>query len=299
MSDMGLRASLPAPVRGFVRTAYVGVNALTASRRAEPDFLLVGGQRCGTTSLFRAFEQHPQIVRPTLNKGVNYFDLNYHRGPRWYRAHFPLEGKVRDPRDGPSAVFEASGYYMFHPLAPERIARDLPNVKIVAMLRDPVERAFSAWKHESARGFDTVSFEDAIETEDVRTRGERERMIEDPNYQSFAYRHFSYTARGDYVSQLRAFYDRLPASNIHVVYSEDFFVEPQREFALLLKFLKIDNAGEVSFEQHNARPSGPMPGRSREMLTERYRGQAEQLEHLVGRVPPWAGSRGGVGGTQM
>lgn len=288
---MSFRSSLPAPLRRAVRSASVGLGTLTASARVTPDFLVIGAQRSGTTSLFRAFEQHPQVVRPTFNKGINYFDISYHRGPSWYRAHFPLARTVRrDVPAGTYAAFEASGYYMFHPLAPARIARDLPNVKIVAMLRDPVERAFSAWKHESARGFDPMAFEDAISQEAERTRGERERMIADERYQSHAYRHYSYAARGDYVAQLREFYDRLPASQIHVVYSESFFTDPEHEFGLLTDFLGLERTTDIEFDRHNARPSGPMPGQSRELLTELYVSQADDLESLVGRRPPWAPS---------
>lgn len=287
---MSPRSSLSSSSRAFLRAAYVSLSSPTADLRLEPDFLVVGAQRCGTTSLFRALEQHQQVVRPTVNKGINYFDMNYSRGERWYRAHFPLALNAlrrTHPRQS-KATFEASGYYMFHPLAPERIARDLPDVKIVAMLRDPVERAYSAWKHESARGFDHMSFEEAVTQEAQRTAGEKERMIADPNYQSFAYRHHSYTARGHYAAQLRRFYDRFPASSIHIVYSEMFFAEPASEFALLAGFLGIEPAVGLKFDQHNARPSGPMPGDTRETLTQIYGAEADELERLVGRRPPWS-----------
>src|SRR5699024_4454183 len=159
---MSFTSSLPEPIRAAARRSYVALAGLTAADRSLPDFILVGGQRCGTTSLFRAFEQHPLIVRPRLNKGINYFDLNYYRGEAWYRAHFPRRNRTRRVHGVDSVTFEASGYYMFHPLAPARIANDLPDIKIVVMLRDPVERAFSAWKHESARGYDAVSVAHAV-----------------------------------------------------------------------------------------------------------------------------------------
>lgn len=293
---MNFRSSLPTPVRRIIRDSYVWTSSLTSSSRIVPDFLLVGGQRCGTTSLFRALEQHPNIVRPTFNKGINYFDLNYHRGTSWYRAHFPLLVTARRgiPPQEEVAAFEASGYYMFHPLAPKRIAADLPNIRIVAMLRDPVERAYSAWKHEKARGFDDLEFEEAIAREAERTSGERDRLIANPRDRSFAYRHFSYIARGDYASQLGLFYDLLPASNIHVVYSENFFANPEKEFSLLTDFLGVKRGTDITFEQHNARPSGPMPGQSRQLLNDTFGDQVHALERLVGRRPPWGGASGDV-----
>src|SRR5215469_16849852 len=112
----------------------------TAGLRMEPGFILIGAQRCGTTSLFHALTAHPQVVPPTFRKGVNYFDLNYHRGPRWYRAHFPLAALAsrRAAHHGGAVAFEASGYYLYHPFALSRAAADMPELKLVAMLRDPV-----------------------------------------------------------------------------------------------------------------------------------------------------------------
>jgi len=290
--DRTLQPSVPRPVKRALRTGYVAAGSLSSAGRLLPDFLVVGGQRCGTTSLFRALEQHPHIVRPTLNKGVNYFDINYHKGPRWYAGHFP-RASTRTRRLGvgtPFATFEASGYYLFHPLAAERIARDLPEVKIVAMLRDPAERAFSAWKHEHARGFDDESFERALELEEARVAREAERMAVDPNFQGYSHRHHAYAARGDYVQQLSRYYERLPREQIHVLYSEAFFDDPVGEFRALTTFLGVEDVPGVHFDQHNARGSGPMSEQVRRLLTGRFTGQADELHTLVGRRPPWSGA---------
>lgn len=285
---MSLRSSLPHPIQRAARAAYVAAGRPTARSRVLPDTIVVGAQRCGTTSLFRALSQHPQVVRPTFNKGINYFDLNYHRGPSWYAGHFPLRATVR--RRVPAQetrVFESSGYYLFHPLAPARIANDFPDIRVIAMLRDPVERAFSAWKHESARGFDTLSLMAALEQEDDRLRGQAERMASEPGYASYSHRHHAYVRRSDYVSQLRPFYDLLAPEQVHVIYSEDFFAYPEDEFARLCTFLGLPWVDGLTFEQHNARPSKSMPLDGRARLTEALGGQADGLERLVGRRPPW------------
>src|SRR5579875_2227906 len=139
-----IRKAAPKSLHHGARYGYVRLGAVTATLRPEPDFILIGAQRCGTTSLFRALTCHPQVVRPTFNKGINYFDLNYYRGSHWYRGHFPIAEltRRRTARYGGPAVFEASGYYLYHPFAIERLARDLPSAKLVTMLRDPVERSF-------------------------------------------------------------------------------------------------------------------------------------------------------------
>src|SRR5690606_6006810 len=106
-----------------------------------------------------------------------YFDINYLRGPRWYRAHFPLQRPSRGPRR--TIAFESSGYYSHHPLAPARIGQDLPGVQLVMMVRDPAERAFSAYKHAVARCLETESFPRALELEQQRLEGEIEKMTVD------------------------------------------------------------------------------------------------------------------------
>ena len=285
---MSFRSSLPQPVQRAVRASYVAVGRATAEARVLPDTIVVGAQRCGTTSLFRALSQHPNVIRPTFNKGINYFDLNYHRGTSWYAGHFPLRRTVRSrvPEGSPS-VFEASGYYLFHPLAPARMAQDLPRARVIAMLRDPVERAFSAWKHETARGFEELPFVEALAKEDERLDGQAERMASEPGYASYSHRHHAYRRRGDYVSQLQRFYELFPREQVHVVYSEDFFSRPEAEFARLCEFLGLPWVEGLVFDRHNARPSSSMPPEGREFLESTLGDQAAGLEELVGRRGPW------------
>ncbi len=291
---MSLRSSLPRPVQRVVRTGYVAAGRATAGARVLPDTIVVGAQRCGTTSLFRALSQHPQVIRPTFNKGVNYFDLNHHRGTAWYAGHFPLRRTARRtvPDGSDPVVFEASGYYLFHPLAPARIARDLPDVRVIAMLRDPAERAYSAWKHESARGFETLPFLEALEREDERLRGQTERMASEPGYASYSHRHHAYRRRGDYVAQVEHLLELFPRAQVHVVYSEDFFTQPQDEFARLCSFLGLPWVDGLTFEQHNARPSTSMPSGAGAFLEQALGDQATGLERLLGRRPPWSAPEG-------
>ncbi len=114
------------------------------------------------------------------------------RASRWYRAHFP----VASGRAGRSSG-EGAPYYLFHPLVPAGSPLTLPDVRVIAILRDPVERAYSQYKQEYARGFeDSETFEQALELEPERLEGEEERMVEHPGYQSYSHQHHSYVARG-------------------------------------------------------------------------------------------------------
>ena len=107
-------------------------------------------------------------------------------------------------------TFESSPYYLFHPLALDRIAADLPDVKLVVLVRDPVERAYSAHAHEAARGYEDLSFAAALEAEEGRLDGEVERLLGDPAYESHAHRHQALRSRGEYAVQLERLLCKAP-----------------------------------------------------------------------------------------
>jgi hypothetical protein len=283
-----VRAAGPEPVTRFGRRAYARMSEETAGLRMEPGFILIGAQRCGTTSLFRALAAHPQVMPPTFRKGVNYFDLNYYRGAQWYRAHFPVAGiaRRRAEHHGAPVAFEASGYYLYHPQAMERLGHDLPGVKLVAMLRDPVERAFSAHKHELARGYEHEGFERALALEDDRLAGEVERICADPGYESFAHRHYSYRHRGQYAEQLDRVFEFFPRAQVHVIDSAGYFSQPAREYRQLLEFLGL-TPFEPRFAAANARPGPPLDDKGRRMLEEHFAPHDERLAKLLGRPPGW------------
>lgn len=286
-----VRKLAPSAVQRAGRNAAVTFGRASAPLRAEPSFLLVGAQRAGTTSLFRALLEHPHVLRPTMHKGVNYFDVNYERGWSWYLGHFPLKAtarRARAPGQRSALVFEASGYYMFHPHAAARIAERLPDVRIVAMVRDPAQRAYSAYKHEFARGFETATtFERALDLEDSRVAPELRRMLDDPTYQSDVYRHQAYCRRGRYAEQLRRLADLVGREQIHVIESERFFIAPAEQFVGLLDFLQVPRCLPKSFDQFNARPGTPMSPAAESRLREYFRPHDTALADFVGGPPSW------------
>lgn len=280
---MNVRKMAPQWLQKRGRAASVWWGEQTAAKRPLPDFLVIGGQRCGTTSLFRALMGHPQIRRPVMHKGVNYFDLNYSRGEAWYRGHFPVRGA-----DDRTQVFDSSGYYMFHPMAAERIAADLPGVKIIAMVRDPVERAYSAYKHELARGFEwEKSFGRALELEDDRLAGEVEKICADPDYYSFNHRHHAYRRRGEYAALMEPYLSGVGADKVLLIESERFFATPEPEFRKITAFLGIDDRMPDRFDRYNARPGAGLDGAIREQLTEHYASHDKALADLLGHPPIW------------
>jgi hypothetical protein len=286
------RSAVPPSLKRIAHAGSRTFGQLTAGHRMTPSFLIAGGQRCGTTSLHRALNQHPAILKAVLHKGVHYFDTDYDRGLSWYLGHFPLQrtGRAVAEKVGlPALTFESSPYYMYHPLAVQRIAHDLPDVKIICLVRDPVERAYSQHAHEVARDFETErDFVRALALEPQRLAGEDERLAGDPHYYSHAHQHHAYRARGQYVDYLERMERLLGRERIHVVDSEQFFTDPRPAYAEVLDFLGLPVRGETVFEQHNARPrSAPMPDPTRRELAEHFRPYDERLVAWLGREPSW------------
>jgi hypothetical protein len=264
-----------------VHAFTVTAGRLTSPLRMLPGFLIVGAQRCGTTSMYRALAEHPSIRKAVLHKGVHYFDMNYDRGLGWYRAHFPLSLR------GSALTFESSPYYLFHPLAAERIAADLPGVRLIVLVRDPVERAYSAYTHERARGFETEPFERAIELEPSRLSGEAARMIADPEYLSHSHQHHAYVTRGQYVEQLARLERLFGRDRVHVVDSGDFFTKPEPVYDAVLKFLGLPLTGYPQFDQHNARPRPPIGESLAARLDTHFLPYDEQLTAWLPDRPSW------------
>jgi hypothetical protein len=283
-------------VNALKKVAHAGSRSygrLTAPARLLPSFLICGGQRCGTTSLYRALAQHPAVIKAVLHKGVHYFDVSYDRGMRWYQGHFPLRRTAeRASRrlDGvPVQTFESSPYYMYHPLAAPRIAADLPDVKLLVLLRDPVERAYSHHAHEVARGFEQeTDFARALALEPERLRGETERLAADPRAYSFAHQHHAYRARGEYVRYLHRLSTAVDRSRIHVIDSEEFFTRPEPVYDAVLDFLELPRLGYPEFARHNARPRAtPLDPGLRKELDAYYAPFDDDLAAWLGRELAW------------
>ena len=285
---------VPAPMKRVVHLGSRSYGRLTAPARMTPSFLICGGQRCGTTSLYRALAAHPVVLKAVLHKGVHYFDTSYYRGMAWYRGHFPFQrsgDRIAARYGTPAQTFESSPYYMYHPQAAARIARDLPGTKLIVLVRDPVERAYSQHAHEVARGFERErDFGAVLALEPVRLHRQEERLAAEPDYYSFAHQHHAYRARGEYARYLTTLAGHVGRERIHVLESERFFVQPDLVYDEVLEFLGLPrHLSSPPFERHNARPrpSAMDPG-VRGELTAHFKSHDEDLAPwLGGRMPVW------------
>jgi hypothetical protein len=234
--DVGL--DLGPTIGGYVKRSLRRLRAdyrhLTGSLRGLPTVLIIGAQRSGTTSLFNYLALHPQILVP-LGKEVHYFDLHYTRGLKWYRGWFPFTWRLRRA----CVTVDASPYYLAHPLAAQRAGQLLPEAKLIAVLRNPIERALSHHQHEVRGGRETLSFIEALDREAERLAGEEERLEHDPEYYSFSHHRYSYTRRGLYLQQLQRWTKYFHRSQLLVLQSEWMFRDPAAAMTVVLDFLGL------------------------------------------------------------
>jgi len=281
---------VPRSVRARAKAAVRAGLTFAGGPRALPDFLVIGTQRGGTTSLYEYLTLHPDVAGALLEKEVHYFDLNAERGEGWYRRFFPTEAareRHRRRTGRPLVVGEASPYYMFHPAVAERVAGALPGVRLIAMLRDPVERAFSHWRHELELGYEMHPFPEAVEREPERTAGESDRLLADPSYRSFAHQHHTYVARGEYAGQLERWLERFAPERLLVIGSEEFFADPAGELRRVQSFLGLRPFDIERYETFNATASSGLDPEVRGRLSDHFRPHSERLFELLGRRFDW------------
>jgi hypothetical protein len=214
--------------------ANIQYRKLTGWEGRLPDFIIIGTQKGGTTYLYDELIKHP-CISPALVKEVGYFDMNMGKGLDWYKSFFTANPATSDA----FLTGEASPDYLFHPTTPRRVARILPHVKLIVLLRNPIKRAHSHYHHEVRLGFETMSFAEALAVEEARTIGEKEKMFADKDYYSHNYMHFSYRARGMYADQLRAWFKYFPREQMLILRSEDFYKNTPAVIQEVCEFLGL------------------------------------------------------------
>jgi hypothetical protein len=198
----------------------------------KPSFVYIGPPKSASTWLYEELRAHPEVEVPSL-KDIYFFDRFYHRGFDWYEKHF---------KGGPNikASGELSHDYMFSADVAERMAIDVPEAKLIVILRHPFERALSEYRFLQRSGLSGSSFAEAVK------------------------QHDSIIGKSLYGQSLTAFYDRFPSSQIGVFIFNDL-VESPKEFAnSIFRFIGVEpRSALLNREPVNAQTSARMPLLSR------------------------------------
>lgn len=211
-----------------------------------PSFLVIGAQRAGTTLLHEMLAAHPDIFVPTRRKEVHYFDRYYARGRKWYAGYFPTERAGQQY----AAVGEVTPDYLAHPEVPARIHTTLPDCRLIAILRDPVARAFSWYQYSR------------------RNRGEQR------SFESFLADDDSAVEYGRYHKHLSRYWALSPSHPLLVLLYEDLVVEPRQAAEAVAGFLELNNPFPDL--------SGLLARRSNAAIVPRHRGAFAVARRLGG-----------------
>ncbi|KZR66173.1 MULTISPECIES: sulfotransferase family protein [Prochlorococcus] len=195
-----------------------------------PEFIGLGVQKGGTTTLQRLLEQHPGVFLPP-SKELHYFTLNYLQGEDWYRYQF---SKAQSGQ----LCGEVTPYYFFHPQVPQRIETLLPNARLILLLRDPVDRCVSQYFHSRRLGLEPLGLEEALAAEDERLEGSIS-ALEAIDGRHRSHQEHSYLSRSRYEQQLPHWQQRFSADQLLILRSEDLFLSPQKVWEQVLIFLGL------------------------------------------------------------
>jgi hypothetical protein len=235
------------------------------------DFLICGTQRGGTTALFNSFREHPEICW-AMRKEVHFFDSE-----RDFRDKEPGYSKYHsffNPQPSHKMLGEATPIYMYWYDAPKRIWQYNPNMKLIIILRNPIDRAYSHWnvtRHRDPK----VTFWDAIHNEPERCRSAL----------PLQHRYFSYVDRGFYVQQLRRLWTYFDQKQTLIVRNEDLRSRREEVLEKICRFLGIHAFPEIAPPMPR-KPRHPYPGpmsvRERDYLSHVFEYEIRSLERILG-----------------
>jgi len=280
--------TLPSSVRTVLRNGIWAYGRATARLRPLPDFLVIGAQKCGTTALYAYLRWHPQVSGPAW-KEVSYFDRHYRRGESWYRGQFPSRPWLwlRGARAGrTSLVGEASPSYVLHPYAPERVRALVPGARLVVLLRDPVDRAYSHYQHEVSLGREPLTFEEALAREPERLASELDRLG-DTGYFSRPWWDFTYATRGRYAEQLERWLGVFPREQLLVLSSEQLRRETAEAYGRVLEHIGAPPFALDDYPPIFEREYAPMAPATRAELERSFAPHNDRLFELLGEDLGW------------
>lgn len=272
----------PAPTPGKKLQRAFGL--ATSPLRVLPDFLVLGAKKCGTTALYWYLTQHPR-VRPAFQKEIHFFTAAYRRGLLWYRSFFPTR-LARALAGEPFLTGEATPDYLFHTYTAARIRKALPDARLIAILRNPVDRAYSSYNHNLRAGLESLSFEEALDREEERLARAGGRSPR-PGQFHFSLEHHSYCARGVYADQLEVWLEQVPREQLLVLATEELHGRRVETLHEALDFLDLPPWEPGELERMNVSLYPELDADLRRRLEAYFEPHNRRLYELLGRNLGW------------
>ena len=262
--------------------------AITGFIRVIPDFLVIGAKRCGTTSLYQHLSEHPCISRSPRDN-IGFFNENYHLGINWYKSLFPtvFYKKKMESKNKQCLFFDVTSTYMEEELTAKNVYEVNPNQKIIVILRNPVDRAYSHYHVNVKEKSEKRSFEDAIFEEMNRIKSERIIQNKNKNLRVFTPNNIHYLKKGFYALQLKSWFKIFPREQILVLSTEEFQEDQNIIYKKIFDFLNIPNMKIKSTEKMEKGNYIPMKDETRKLLLDYFRQYNYELFELINSEFDW------------
>lgn len=261
---------------------------ITNPIRVYPNFIIAGGIKCGTTSLYNYLIQHPNIF-PASRKETKFFDLDYELGINWYKPYFPTKIKKYFLEKFYKKKFltgESTPAYFHHPLVPKRIFEEIPKIKLIFLLRNPIDRAYSDYNMRKRAKLERLTFEAAIEKE-ISLIKKGENLLEKLELQDYFSKFKPYLSRGHYYSQLQSWFNFFPRNQIHIGITEDLLENPQDILNEIFSFLKLSDYNIPNLEKQNVGSYEKLSIQTRSLLNDYFKPHNEKLYKFLGKNLNW------------
>ena len=261
---------------------------ITSSLRVLPDFLVIGIGRGGTTSCFHYLSQHPSIIGSAYEE-IGFFDENFHLGLNWYRSMFPtkfLKKKIAK-KFGKSLTYDVTPSYIWKPWVARRIKELFPGIKLIAILRNPVDKAYSHYHLTIRSNNEKLTFEEAV-MRDMKTFSDlvnSDSKINDDYFKNQIKN--SYLGRGFYAQQLETWFELFDRKQILILTSEELSTETNKTMNKIFKFLDLPNYEIPDIVKRNTANYSNMKMDTRKKLTSFFGKYNQELFKLLNEEFDW------------
>jgi len=261
--------------------------ALSSGIRVLPDFIVIGVGRGATTTLHHNLSKHPCLFSAAYDE-IGFFDENFHLGESWYRSLFPTKfTKNKTIKNYKNFLsYEVTPSYIRKPWVARRIKKLLPNVKLIAILRNPVDRAFSHYNMGVNESNDERSFEDVIEKDLKLLESSKDHENKSDTYFKTIVEN-SYLARGFYAEQLKIWFEIFDKKQIHITTTENLATNSDNTFNEIFKFLEIPDFKILNLESKRKGNYSPLNKDMKTQLTNFFKPYNDELYQLIGKKFNW------------
>ena len=273
---------------GNRKNPYNLFRQITSGIRVLPDFILFGGTRSGVMTLTKYIQEHPDV---SIIRNIHFFEYTFTNNVGWYKRYFPTsfyKNFFRVKHKRKLVVGESTGTYLFHPDVPKRIRENIPNVKLIVMLRNPINSLYSKYNHYRNEGLESSSLEDAIKMEMKRIKIGNERKelrINNPDFDNHV--NFNYLRHGHYAEKLKNWLKIFPKEHILILTNDEFNADIDKTMKQTFDFLSLPNYTIKNKIKHSVGRYPKMQESVRKLLVDYFRSYNQEFYKLIGKELDW------------